>query len=181
MTHILTSGRAYLRPIERSGAERYRRWRADAEPKALAGWRPGTVSLVQVEARIERLAKADDRSVMTFVICLLADDRPVGEVMLFEIDHRNGSAELGIFIGEADQWGKGYGTDAIRAMVDDGFGNLRLERIWPEVWTENARARRAYKKAGFVHEGTLRNDRFEGGRQSGDIMSILRDAWQSRS
>ena len=84
--------------------------------------------------------------------------------MLVELDRRNGSAELGIFIGEADEWGKGYGTDAVNAIVDFGFGELRLERIWLNVWTENDRARRAYEKAGFVHEGTLRHDRYEGGR-----------------
>jgi RimJ/RimL family protein N-acetyltransferase len=66
----------------------------------------------------------------------------------------------------------------VNALVDFGFGELRLERIWLEVWTENARARRAYEKAGFVYEATLRNDRYEGGRfTSGDVMSILRDEW----
>ena len=39
------------------------------------------------------------------------------------------------------------------AIVDFGFAELRLERIWLNVWTENARAQRAYEKAGFVHGG----------------------------
>jgi len=71
---------------------------------------------------------------------------------------------------------------AVTATVDFGFGALRLERIWLNVWTENARARRAYEKAGFVHEGTLRHDRYEGGRYTdGHVMSILRAEWLSRS
>jgi RimJ/RimL family protein N-acetyltransferase len=66
----------------------------------------------------------------------------------------------------------------VNALVDFGFAALRLERIWLEVWTENARAMRAYEKAGFVHEGTLRHDRYEGGRfTDGHVMSILRDEW----
>ena len=68
------------------------------------------------------------RSVYTFVICLVEDERPIGEVMLIDIDRVNGSAEVGIFIGEPDEWGKGYGTDAVRALVDFGFAELRLER-----------------------------------------------------
>ena len=101
--------------------------------------------------------------------------------MLFDLDRLNGSAELGIFIGEKAEWGKGYGTDAVNALVDFGFDSLRLERIWLNVWTENDRARRSYEKAGFVHEGTLRHDRYEGGRYTdGHIMSILHDEWQSR-
>jgi RimJ/RimL family protein N-acetyltransferase len=179
MKPMIASGRVYLRPLEAADAELYRRWRADAEPMALAGWRdPAPMSLAQVEARIERLAKEQGDDVYNFLICLLGDERPIGEVSLGHIDRKGGSAELGIFIGEPDEWGKGYGTDAVNALVEFGFGELRLERIWLEVWTENARARRAYEKAGFVYEATLRNDRYEGGRfTSGDVMSILRDEW----
>lgn len=181
MTHIITSGRVFLRPFEMADAEIYRRWRADADPMALAGWRDrAPMSLVQVEQRIERITAEQGKELFTFVICLLADERPIGEVMFGELDRANGSAELGIFIGETGEWGKGYGTDAVNALVDFGFGELRLERIWLEVWTENQRARRAYEKAGFVHEGTARNDRYEGGRfTSSHVMSMLRDEWIS--
>lgn len=179
MTHVIQGERVFLRPFEVDDAERYRRWRADAAPMFLAGWRdPAPMSLAQVEARIERLTKEQEGDFVTFVICLVADTRPIGEVLLADIDHRNGSAELGIFIGEPEEWGKGYGTDAVEAMVGFGFGALRLERIFLEVWTENPRARRAYEKAGFVHEATLRSDRYEhGGFTSGHVMSIVRDEW----
>jgi len=183
MTHIIESGRVFLRPFEATDAELYRRWRADAEPMALAGWKDrAPLSLAQSAARMDRVADEQGKDFFTFLICLLADERPIGEVMLAELDLVNGSAEMGIFIGEVDEWGKGYGTDAVNAIVGFGFGELRLERIWLEVWTENPRAQRAYEKAGFVLEATLRNDRYEGGRfTSGHVMSILRDEWLSRS
>jgi RimJ/RimL family protein N-acetyltransferase len=183
MTHIIQGERVFLRPFEHTDAELYRRWRADAEPMALAGWNDrAPLSLAQSAARIDRLATEQGKDYYTFMICLLADERPIGEVGLSELDLRNGSASLGIFIGEADEWGKGYGTDAVNAIVGFGFRELRLERIWLNVWTENDRAQRAYEKAGFVPEATLRNDRYEGGRYtSGHVMSILRDEWLSRS
>ena len=177
MSHVIQGERVYLRPLERADAELYQRWRSDAEVAALAGL-PMPMSLAQVEQRIARVAEHSGDDGYNFLICLQADDRPIGEVMLFELDRLSGSAELGIFIGESVEWGKGYGTDAVNAMVDFGFGSLRLERIWLNVWTENERARRAYEKAGFVHEGTLRHDRYEGGRfTDGNLMSILRDEW----
>jgi RimJ/RimL family protein N-acetyltransferase len=183
MTHLIHGERVFLRPFEPTDAELYRRWRADAEPMILAGWKDrAPLSLAQSAARMDRIATDQGKDYYTFVICLLADDRPIGEVGLSELDLRNGSAEVGIFIGEVDEWGKGYGTDAVNAIVGFGFAELRLERIWLEVWTENARAMRAYEKAGFVHEATLRNDRYEGGRYtSGHVMSILRDEWLSRA
>ncbi len=174
MSHIIESGRVFLRPFQKGDAELYHRWRADADVAALAGL-PLPLSLAETERRI---ADKQGDSYHAYVICLLADERPIGEALLFELDQVNGSAELGIFIGEKDQWGKGYGTDAVNALVDFGFGTLRLERIWLEVWTENERARRAYEKAGFVHEGTLRHDRYEGGRfTDGHVMSLLREDW----
>ena len=182
MTHIIASGRVYLRPFEASDAETYRRWRADAEPMALAGWHErAPLSLAQVERRIARIADDQGKEVYTFLICLVEDERPIGEVMLTDLDYVNGSASLGIVIGEPDEWGKGYGTDAVRALVDFGFAELRLERIWLEVATDNPRAERSYTKAGFTREATLRHDRWEGGRYTdGYVMSILRDEWQSR-
>lgn len=181
MNRMLASGSVFLRPFEAADAELYRRWRADADPMALAGWHErAPLSLAQVEARIARLADEQGKDHYTFLICLVADERPIGEVMLADLDRVNGSAQLGIFIGEADEWGKGYGTDAVSAIVDFGFGELRLERIWLNVWTENPRARRAYEKAGFVLEGTLRHDRYEhGAYTSGHVMAILRSEWEA--
>ena len=183
MTHIIQGERVFLRPFEATDADLYRRWRADAEPMALAGWNDrAPLSLAQAAARMDRLATDQGKDYYTFLICLLADERPIGEVSLADLDLLNGSAQLGIFIGEVAEWGKGYGTDAVNAIVDFGFRELRLERIWLNVGTENDRARRAYDKTGFVLEATLRNDRYEGGRRtSGHVMSILRDEWLSRS
>ena len=99
-----------------------------------------------------------------FVICLADDDRPIGTIGLHGIDLVNGIAEFGIAIGEKDEWGKGYGTDATRAICDFGFGELRLERIGAARATPTTTAgRRTYEKAGFVHEGTLRRAHFQRG------------------
>jgi RimJ/RimL family protein N-acetyltransferase len=182
MTRLITSGRVYLRPFERADAEIYRRWRADAVPMALAGWpNRAPMSLVEVEKRIERLATDHGKEDFAFVICTLDGERPIGEAMLFALDRANGSVGLGIFIGEPDEWGKGYGTDAVDALVDFAFAELRMERVWLNVGTDNKRAIRSYEKAGFIHEGTQRHDRWEGGRYTdGHIMSILLDEWRSR-
>jgi RimJ/RimL family protein N-acetyltransferase len=180
VSHIAESGRVFLRPLEPADAERYHRWRTDAEVASLAGF-PAPPSLAQVQRRLADATDKQGQDRYSFLICLLENERPIGEVSLFELDLQHGSAEVGIFIGEKAEWGKGYGTDAVTAIVDFGFGALRLERIWLNVWTENERARRAYEKAGFVHEGTMRHDRYEGGRfTDGHIMSVLRGEWLAR-
>jgi RimJ/RimL family protein N-acetyltransferase len=177
---IIASGRVFLRPLESSDAETYRRWRADDEAMESVGWRVrAPLSLAQVERRIADLAREQGTDAYNFLICVAEDERPIGEVTLNDIDRANGSAEVGIFIGDPSEWGKGYGTDAVRAIVDFGFAELRLERIWLEVGVENPRAQRAYEKAGFTREATIRHDRWEDGRfTDGHLMSILHDEWQ---
>lgn len=181
MPHLITSGSVFLRPFEVRDNEAYRRWRADARVMATAGFgERAPLSLAQVEKRLEAVTAEQGKDQYLFAICRLDDERAIGEGSLFNIDRRVGSAELGIFIGEVDEWGKGYGTDAVNALVDFGFAELRLERIWLNVWTENVAARRAYEKAGFVREGTVRHDLYEHGTfTDGDLMSILRQEWQT--
>ena len=115
------------------------------------------------------------------MICLLADDRAIGTAGFHHVNQEDGNAAFGISIGEKAEWSKGYGTDALRAICDFGFGQLRLERIELDVYEPNRRAQRSYEKAGFVTEGTLRHAHFSDG-QFHDVvrMSLLREEWAAQ-
>ena len=64
---------------------------------------------------------------------------------------------------------------------DAHFGELRLERVWLDVYDFNTRARRSYEKVGFSLEGTKRHALFKHGRYVDVLlMSILRDEWAAR-
>jgi len=76
---------------------------------------------------------------------------------------------------------QGYGTDALRAICDFGFGQLRLERIELDVYETNLRAIRSYEKAAFVTEGVLRHAQFaDGAFQDLRRMSLLREEWAAQ-
>ncbi len=96
--------------------------------------------------------------------------RPIGDAGLFDLDDRNQTAEFGIFIGESDCWGRGYGTETARLVLDYGFIALSLHNIWLTVDEPNWGGRRAYEKAGFketarrrqaIRQGTRRWDLIE--------------------
>jgi RimJ/RimL family protein N-acetyltransferase len=125
-----------------------------------------------------RLLSQQGTSVWAFAICLLADDRRIGTINLRNVDRENGSAELAIVISDKSLQGQGHGTDALNCLVDFGFGELRLERIYLHVFDYNLRAIRSYEKAGFRTDAVLRRARFHRG-QHHDVhhMSILRDDW----
>lgn len=100
----------------------------------------------------------------------------IGTVGFHRVDWRNRSAELGIAIGRRDCWGKGYGTDTVRALCRWAFAELNLNRVQLKVDEDNARGIASYEKAGFRLEGRLRQDRYRGGRYLDTlVMGLLRD------
>jgi RimJ/RimL family protein N-acetyltransferase len=174
---IIRGELVYLRAPERSDIADFVRWFNDAyvlHDLAMSAPMSTAAETIWFDRMLERQGSTDYH----LVICLLADDRAIGTAGLHGIDHVNGSAEFGIAIGEKGEWDKGYGTDALRAICDFGFGALRLERIGLMVYEGNARGRRAYEKAGFTMEGTLRRAHYAHGRHEDvHVMSLLRDEW----
>ena len=104
--------------------------------------------------------------------------RPVGHVGLLGVDAHHKRAELAISIGETDCWSRGYGTDAIRAVVRYGFETLGLRRIDLVTDADNARGIRCYEKCGFVPEGVMRERRLRYGKPLDMVlMGVLRSEW----
>lgn len=102
----------------------------------------------------------------------------VGNCSFFDIDWRNRSTEIGIFIGDKHFWNRGYGTQVMRLMLKYGFNTLNLNRIYLRVYESNSRGIRCYEKAGFVHEGRLRQALFQDGSYIDMLMmSVIRSEW----
>jgi len=174
---IIRGELVFLRASERSDLPAFVRWLNDADVLRNLAMRAPLSEAAEAQW-FDRMLAAQGSTDYHFVICLLADGRPIGTAGLHGLDLVNGSAEFGIAIGEKDEWGKGYGTDATRAICDFGFGELRLERIGLFYYDGNERGRRTYEKAGFVHEATLRRAHFaRGDHHDVHVMSILRDEW----
>ncbi len=87
--------------------------------------------------------------VVQFMICEKATDRAVGSVYFRDIDRKKGCAEYGIFIGEDDAVGRGYGTQAAKSALAYAFETLQLTQIFLRVFADNIGARKSYEKAGF--------------------------------
>ncbi|HYI24143.1 MAG TPA: GNAT family protein, partial [Thermomicrobiales bacterium] len=101
---------------------------------------------------------------MVFTITTHEGNRPIGNVALQDIDYRSRTAEFGIYIGEPDCRGQGYGTDATRLMLDFAFNILGLNNVMLRVYEYNPGAIRSYEKAGFREFGRRRKAQFMDGR-----------------
>jgi RimJ/RimL family protein N-acetyltransferase len=107
---------------------------------------------------------------------------PVGNCGLHKIDPKNREAEVGIFIGEKSCWNQGYGTDAMRLMLEHAFRTLNLHRVFLRVMEPNRRAVRCYEKVGFVHEGRMRQAEYKHGEYLDVLlMSVLQQEWLEKT
>lgn len=104
--------------------------------------------------------------------------RLVGNCSFFDLDWRNRCCEIGIFIGDKEYWSRGYGTQVMRLMLKYGFNTLNLNRVYLRVYESNPRGIKCYEKAGFRHEGRLRQAIFQDGRYIDLLMmSVIRSEW----
>jgi RimJ/RimL family protein N-acetyltransferase len=168
--------RVFLRPLERADLPLVLHWNADAATRRLVGDLPR--SLASAEQRYDEGVAEQGVTFFSFAICRVEDGRMVGRIDLFDIDRINGSAALGIVIGDPADRGQGYGGDAVDALVDFAFGELRLERVWLATDAENVRAQATYRRSGFVEEARHRHAFTDRGRFIDEVqMSILREEW----
>lgn len=84
------------------------------------------------------------------------DDQYMGTVSLKDIDWEAKAAEYAISLRSASQ-GNGYGSQATRAVLEYAFKNLKLNRVFLNVLSDNETAIRMYEKCGFRYEGEFRN------------------------
>ncbi|MHA6484543.1 GNAT family N-acetyltransferase [Paenibacillus sp. strain BS8-2] len=90
-------------------------------------------------------------------IVLKESNEIIGTITL-RVDKLNNRGELGYWMGR-DFWGHGYATEAARRMIESGFVELGLNRIWATAITRNKASVRVLEKAGLRKEGTLKQNR----------------------
>lgn len=174
---MLSGDRVTLRPIVRDDLPRFLAFFNDVEVELAGGGDPPTPkTLKEVEKFFDVDADTPDRSKTNFAI--EADGKCIGSCGIFEIDDTFRTCELGIGIGDKEYWGRGYGRDAVKLLLDYAFRLRNFRRVWLEVHSENERAIRAYKSCGFVEEGRLREHAWLDGRYVDVVyMGVLREEW----
>ena len=78
-----------------------------------------------------------------------AEGQHIGWVNYYHLDEQAKRAYVGICLPEEDVWGKGYGTEAVRLLVDHLFHEMELEEVRTATWTGNKRMMRCAEKSGF--------------------------------
>lgn len=107
-----------------------------------------------------------------------AGGEPVGRCDLFAIQTLSRSGEVGIALRSGAR-GKGYGTDALRMLVQFAFERCNLRRVHLTALASNAAGLGCYRKVGFLEEGRQRESAWVRGEYQDEIlMGLLRAQWQ---
>jgi RimJ/RimL family protein N-acetyltransferase len=176
---MIAGSKVTLRPVAASDLPVMRTWFSNPSVMRFWGNHRPFVTERKFEDDLEgRFARFEESGCFTI---LGPKQEPIGRIEYMNLSMRSRSAELGILIGEESAQGKGYGPDAIVALLGYLFYERNLHRVGLTVLVTNQRAIRAYEKIGFVHEGRYRAHRFVDGAYEDEYqMSILRPEFDAR-
>lgn len=165
--------RIYLRRLRPSDlGEAYLGWMNDA---AINQYLESRFSEHSMESLAEFVATmADDPRNLFTGIFLKEGDRHIGNIKLGPINPHHSHAEIGLLIGDRDCWGRGYAMEAIAALTRFAFEEINLHKIVAGAYEDNGGSTKAFLKAGYALEGTLRshwwsNGRFQDGSMLGKV------------
>jgi RimJ/RimL family protein N-acetyltransferase len=164
----------YLSPMNVEDAEQYVTWLSNAEMTDRLGQ---TANVIGLESEKEWIAK--NSSEKEFAIVLNDSDLLIGNCGFNWTDPVKRSGEIGIFIGDKENRGKGYGAEAVRLLLEFGFNVLNLHSICLTCFSFNGEAAACYKKCGFSEAGRKREASFCNGKYCDVIiMDILENEFR---
>jgi RimJ/RimL family protein N-acetyltransferase len=144
-----------LRTHVPANREAFQRWYADREIAELLRHDLEPLTPTQSRGYFDTFILPSSARGTCFAIHERKSKRLIGTTALTDRKRSRGgiSALFRIVIGEKEDWGKGYGTEATRLVAEEAFANMGLNEIRLEVFNHNQRAIAAYSKVGFEVSG----------------------------
>jgi RimJ/RimL family protein N-acetyltransferase len=144
-----------LVPPEEKDLEKFEKWFSEEE---LTKYWDTSFPLNRENFR-EKIFKTSDK----YFMIKIKNKKIIGFVEMKNIDWKNSKCMIGIMI-EKKEHNRGYGTDAIKTLLNFIFSQLNLHKVYLYVFEENKKAIRVYEKCGFKVEGKLIDDVYKGGK-----------------
>lgn len=152
----MASPRLVLREFAPDDAPAVQRYAGDAEVLRYLSWGPNDLTATrEFLARVAEHAASSPRQTYELAIVRREDDELIGGLGLRQQSTLLRDASVG-YVLRRDAWGHGFATEAVRAIVDHGFGTLGLHRIWATCDVDNVASARVLEKAGMQREARLR-------------------------
>ncbi|WP_456430256.1 GNAT family N-acetyltransferase [Rhodocaloribacter sp.] len=160
----LQGERVLLTPLQIENIYTHFAWNNDPELNMLDSELPFVEeSFGDFKRRFERLLFQPSMNSQDFEIHA-EDGKLIGVVEISDISDYNRHCSVSLTIGDRAYWGKGYGRDAMKVLLDYCFDVLKMHRITAEAFEYNDAWKRLVEGMGFHKEGTVRDFVFREGR-----------------
>ena len=159
---MIRGDKIYLTELDFANSETIRAWLND--PEVYKYLMVGHTPISEDDERRYYEAQAAASDARNFEIHVAEDDRYIGNVGLKDIHPVHRHAELGIAIGRKEDWGTGFGFDAIVTCLRYAFDTLGLHTVKIRAHADHARAGELYRRVGFAEVGRERETVFQEGR-----------------
>lgn len=171
---MLKNKKVILESVNHCDIKKFQAWRNNPElRKYFREYRE--ISDDMQEAWFSKISQ--DKNQINFSIKEKGTKKLIGHCGLYYISWTNRTAEFGIYIGDFEYRGKGFGSDALRMLCKYGFEELNLNRIWCEVYSNN-KSLDMYRHIGFKDEGVLRQTYYSSGKYwDSYILSMLKNEY----
>ncbi|MGW2507933.1 GNAT family N-acetyltransferase [Streptomyces scopuliridis] len=137
--------------------------------------------VAQTIARSMASATANPRQEYALAITQRETGRLIGFGRLALDPHQTRAATMG-FALRPDAWGTGYGSETVRLLLDVGFAELNLHRVWGARSPINEASARTMQAAGMAEEGRIREHIKKRGQWRDSIVhAILDREWSASS
>ncbi|MED1945285.1 MULTISPECIES: GNAT family N-acetyltransferase [Brevibacillus] len=160
---LFQSERIYLRKMTGEDVDVYHTWRNDVEVMRTTNPFMDVYTWDDTNGFVNQVILQGSSS-KSYMIVDCQTNRPIGITSLIQIDLKNRNAECIIDIGEKEYWGKGYGGEALKLLLDYAFLEMNLHRVSLRVFSFNEKAIKLYERLGFKQEGISRQFLFREGK-----------------
>src|SRR5690625_79427 len=160
---LFESSRLKLRKMTLEDTELYHKWRNDLEVMHFTNPSLDVYPMETTKQFVDQVILGSQNA-KSYIIVEKENEKSIGVVSLINIDYKNRNAECIIDIGEKEYWGKGFGSEGLRLVLDYAFYEMNLHRVSLRVFSFNVRAIRMYKRIGFKEEGNSRQSLFRDGK-----------------
>ena len=156
-TKIIETKRLILRKLELADASKvYQNWTSDDKVTKYVTWSTHQSIQETIEYINYKLTRYDEKYCYDWVVCIKDTNEPIGEIDAVKVSILNNQVVMGYCFG-SKHWNKGYGTEALSAVIDYLFKEAKVDKVIAYHQVENTASGRVMQKSGMHLDATLEN------------------------
>ena len=160
---IINSERIHLRKVNIDDVcQAYVDWLNDSKVNQYLETRYQIQTISSVSKYVKKMVDKDDE--YFFAICLNSNGKHIGNIKLGPVNLVHKFGEISLLIGDKNQWGKGYATEAIKSITNFAFDELGLHKLTAGCYADNIGSIKSFIKVGFFNEGNWKDHYYSNGK-----------------